>query len=87
MNNDLDDFRHRLMNLAELHKGGPLSAALTSALQKLDSGHFGLCESCGASLPERVLHDRPWARMCQKCQNFVDTQEMPDSRSLPLRSH
>lgn len=42
-------------------------AEVTSALQRLDAGTFGVCESCGRDIPEARLEARPWARLCVEC--------------------
>ncbi|MBN2620556.1 TraR/DksA C4-type zinc finger protein [candidate division WOR-3 bacterium] len=39
------------------------------ALQKINSGKFGLCEKCGRSISKRRLKFVPQARHCIKCQN------------------
>lgn len=38
------------------------------ALERLDSGAYGLCEACGAPIPPERLEARPEARFCVKHQ-------------------
>lgn len=38
-----------------------------AALAKLDSGGYGLCESCGEPIPEARLEAKPAARLCITC--------------------
>ncbi|MFM7598883.1 MAG: TraR/DksA family transcriptional regulator, partial [Actinomycetota bacterium] len=37
------------------------------ALAKLDDGTYGLCDSCGAPIPEGRLQIHPWAVLCVPC--------------------
>jgi RNA polymerase-binding transcription factor DksA len=76
----------RLNRLAIQHRGSPMADAVRAALDKVHTGHYGVCEECGASIEIRTLEDRPWARTCRSCQNRIETAEIPhsnlDSRSL-----
>ena len=38
-----------------------------AALERLDHGRFGICESCGDPIPEGRLEARPTARTCMSC--------------------
>src|SRR3954469_7245281 len=40
---------------------------LQKALQRLDAGTYGVCESCGNPIPAERLEVRPTARMCVAC--------------------
>lgn len=37
------------------------------ALGKLDSGEYGICESCGQAIAEARLEAKPAARLCISC--------------------
>jgi DnaK suppressor protein len=37
------------------------------ALQKLDDGTYGVCDRCGALIPEERLEARPWTSLCIAC--------------------
>ncbi|MEZ4318753.1 MAG: TraR/DksA family transcriptional regulator [Myxococcota bacterium] len=39
------------------------------ALERLASGDYGTCESCGETIPERRLEVVPHARLCVGCQD------------------
>ncbi len=43
-----------------------------SALEKIDKGIYGICESCGDIIDKKRLKALPWARYCLKCQNNFD---------------
>jgi RNA polymerase-binding transcription factor len=34
------------------------------ALEKLDDGTYGICDRCGAPIPEERLEARPWTSRC-----------------------
>jgi DnaK suppressor protein len=42
--------------------------AIHAALDKLDSGEYGVCESCGQKIPPKRLRALPWATHCTACQ-------------------
>ena len=37
------------------------------ALEKLDDGTYGVCDRCGALIPEERLEARPWSARCVRC--------------------
>ena len=37
------------------------------ALEKFDAGTYGVCEQCGAPIPEARLEAKPSARLCINC--------------------
>lgn len=41
---------------------------IEEALDRLDSGDYGTCLSCGEPIRERRLDALPWARYCLACQ-------------------
>ncbi len=40
------------------------------ALEKLDAGTYGLCDRCGALIPEERLDARPWSVLCVRCASL-----------------
>jgi RNA polymerase-binding transcription factor DksA len=42
-------------------------AELSEALERLDSGAYGVCEVCGNPIPDERLAARPAARTCVGC--------------------
>jgi RNA polymerase-binding protein DksA len=48
------------------------------ALNRLDAGTFGTCESCEALIPERRLQVVPYARFCVKCQSQAEDGQLED---------
>jgi DnaK suppressor protein len=37
------------------------------ALVKLDEGTYGICDRCGAQIPDARLEARPWSVLCVGC--------------------
>jgi RNA polymerase-binding transcription factor DksA len=40
---------------------------IDEALAKLDAGTYGICESCGRTIPDARLEAMPAARLCIEC--------------------
>jgi DnaK suppressor protein len=43
------------------------SEEVARALDKLDEGTYGVCDSCGGVIPEGRLEIHPWAVRCVAC--------------------
>jgi RNA polymerase-binding transcription factor DksA len=41
--------------------------ALRSALERLHTPEFGVCEACGGDIPFTRLHADPGVRLCGRC--------------------
>lgn len=41
---------------------------VNAALERIDAGTYGTCESCGKDIPEERLDARPVARLCMACK-------------------
>ncbi len=48
--------------------------AIDDALQKIDSGNYGICETCGEKIQDARLNAMPFARNCIQCQAKLDTK-------------
>lgn len=53
-----------------------LAARIMGTLRKLEDGTFGICEECGKPIPEKRLMARPIARLCIRCKEAQEKQEM-----------
>jgi len=42
-------------------------AEIDAALERVEAGTYGVCEECGARIPEERLEARPTARHCLGC--------------------
>ena len=41
--------------------------AIDWALRKIETGSYGICESCGKEISENRLNVLPWTRLCKSC--------------------
>ena len=55
------------MTLTLLNKEEGMSAEINSALTRIDSGTFGVCEACGKPIPRQRLQALPYVRNCVTC--------------------
>jgi RNA polymerase-binding protein DksA len=53
--------------IANLERDIRSLAEVELALRRLDTGRFGVCESCGEEISEARLKALPWARLCLNC--------------------
>lgn len=44
------------------------------ALDRLDSGHYGVCLACEEAIPSKRLRALPWARYCVPCQQTLTSE-------------
>ena len=54
---------------------------IEEALDRLDSGDYGICLSCDQPIPPKRLQAVPWARYCVRCQEAGAEQEWNEVRS------
>lgn len=52
------------------------------ALDRIGTGHYGICLSCEQPIPPKRLHALPWARYCVECQQQIGAAQEPE---LPER--
>ena len=48
---------------------------IADAFRRLESGTFGVCESCGGEIPMNRLTAEPFARYCVPCLTRMETLE------------
>ena len=53
---------------------------IEAALDRLDSGDYGVCLSCEEPIPPKRLQAVPWARYCVGCQEAGVERKWNDSR-------
>jgi RNA polymerase-binding transcription factor DksA len=49
-----------------------LLRGIDSALERLESGHYGRCSDCGAEISAVRLRAMPFADSCRDCQELAD---------------
>jgi DnaK suppressor protein len=54
---------------------------IEEALDRLDSGDYGICLSCDEPIPPKRLHAVCWARFCVRCQEAGADREWTEERS------
>ncbi len=47
-------------------------AQIETALERMRSGQYGICEGCGCSIPMARLNALPYATLCIKCQREAE---------------
>lgn len=47
-------------------------AEITTALQKIEEGTYGICSKCGQEIPEARLNAMPTAKLCLVCQSKLE---------------
>ncbi len=47
-------------------------ASIENALERMRQGHFGVCESCGGTIPMARLNALPYATLCIECQREAE---------------
>lgn len=45
------------------------------ALERIDNGTYGICESCGAEISEKRLTARPVTTLCIRCKKRQEEEE------------
>jgi DnaK suppressor protein len=55
------------------------------ALDRLESGDYGVCLACDEPIAEKRLQALPWARYCVKCQEETGAEMMGGGTLVPPR--
>jgi DnaK suppressor protein len=59
---------------------------IDEALDRLDSGDYGICLSCDQEIPGKRLVALPWAKYCVPCQEEIGVNVMIEERPFKLAS-
>src|SRR2546430_6915615 len=54
----------RLAKVGAAEQLAAMRADVVRALEKLEDGTYGLCDRCGAPIPDERLEARPWSGLC-----------------------
>lgn len=57
----------RLTKVGTAEQLAAMRTDVVRALEKLDEGTYGLCDRCGALIPDERLEARPWSVLCVGC--------------------
>ena len=53
---------------------------IDDALERLDEGTYGVCESCGLEIAEERLQAMPFTRLCRDCQQEQEKEAKSQRR-------
>ena len=67
----------REMAMNQLDLQAHLVQDVRAALDAIDDGTYGFCESCEERIPLKRLKAVPWARRCVRCQMDAESQHQP----------
>ena len=59
-------------------------AQIHRALDRFDSGEYGICEECEAEISTRRLQAVPWASRCVTCQERLEAASQSAGGSVSL---
>ena len=65
----------RELKIRALDHDSGLLAAIRSALERIDYGDYGICQTCDGHISQKRLAAIPWALHCIRCQESID--ELP----------
>lgn len=69
----LESDRNFLLRIKDRER--KLILKVKEALDRIDGGSFGICESCGKSISEKRLMARPVTTLCIECKTELEDQE------------
>ena len=72
----------REMAMNQLEVQAHLVQYVRAALEAIDDGTYGFCESCDETIPLKRLKAVPWARRCVPCQMEVESQRQGRSSAI-----
>ncbi len=79
------DERDREINLLLGDRDRKKLQQIEDALQRIDSGEYGLCEECGGDIALGRLEAMPFTRLCVTCQGeYEQAQRTVQSESTPV---
>ena len=59
---------------------------IDEALDRLESGDYGVCLKCEEDIPDKRLMALPWAKYCIPCQETVHVEMMIEERPFRMAS-
>ena len=59
---------------------------IDEALDRIESGDYGICLSCEEGIPDKRLTALPWARYCVPCQEQMVVEPVIEERPFRLAS-
>lgn len=53
---------------------------IDEALDRIETGDYGICLSCDGEIPPKRLNALPWARYCVPCQEAIDCHRQAEEQ-------
>ena len=78
--------RDREINFILSDRGRAKVKSIEDALQRLNEGSYGICESCGIEIAEERLEALPFTRLCRDCQQDQEREARAQRRFEDERS-
>ena len=70
--------------MSNLERNSDRLREVRSALRRIDTGTFGICDGCDENISPKRLAAIPWAPFCIACQEAADReQKLPASEVDP----
>jgi DnaK suppressor protein len=69
----IESDRNFILRLRERERS--LLVKIDEALERIDSGDFGICESCGSDIGVKRLEARPVTTLCIDCKTRAEAAE------------
>lgn len=66
--------RDREINMIISDRDRQKLGAIEEALERLDDGSYGICESCEEEIPVERLKAMPFTRLCVQCQSERESE-------------
>ena len=63
--------------VATMDRHSRLLREVKAAMERIEAGSYGFCESCEEAITPRRLDAVPWARYCVQCQHNLDKGPNP----------
>lgn len=76
----------RRLLIAQADRGVRLISEIKHALDLIDSGEYGICESCADDIDPRRLKVYPTARYCTQCQELMERGVLNHGQ-VPVSDH
>jgi DnaK suppressor protein len=79
--------RNREINLILSDRDRDKLQAIEDALERIDSGAYGICEMCEEEIAPERLEALPFTRLCVMCQSDLEKEAKLHRRSEEDRGH
>ena len=78
--------RDREINFILSDRGRNKVKHIDDALQRMDEGSYGMCDSCGLEIGEERLEAMPFTRLCRDCQQEQEREAKSQRRTEDERN-